>query len=268
MLLTRGRAVGADLIEKARGRLRLVHVLGRHPLQVDLAAARTAGVTVATMPHGGAMAVADHTMALLLAVARKIVPGHLGVASGAYEALGREPQPTSEWSFAFNWLGFPNVVEIHGKTLGLVGFGEIGMEVARRALGFDMEVLYYRRHPISEVWEKKLGVRRAPLEALLETFDVVSLHAPHTPETEKLLNRDRLAHMKPSSILVNTSRGALVDEEALAVALAEDRIAGAGLDPRAPPQRSSFHTPRKGGARTSYRGRLGWGPEAPHPAGS
>jgi len=230
VLLTRGGAIGADLIERGRGRLKLAHVLGRYPIQVDLGAARGAGITVATMPHGGAMAVADHTMALLLAVARKIVPGHLGVANGAYEALGREPQPSSEWSFAFNWLGFPDVVEIHGKTLGLIGFGEIGMEVARRARGFDMEVLYHRRRRLSEVWEEKLGVRFAPLEALLASSDVVSLHAPHTTATEKLLNADHLARLKPTAILVNTSRGALVDEDALAAALAEGRLAGAGLD--------------------------------------
>ena len=230
VLLTRGRAIGADLIEKTRGRVKLVHVLGRHPLSVDLPAALDAGITVATMPHGGAMAVADHTMALLLAVVRKIVPGHLGVLSGAYEKLEREPQLTTEWNFAFNWLGFPDVVEINRKTLGLIGFGEIGMEVARRARGFDMEVLYHRRRPLPGVWEERLGVRRADLEELLETSDFVSLHAPHTPETEKLLNQERLTLMKPSAVLVNTSRGALVDEDALARALSDRRIAGAALD--------------------------------------
>ena len=152
VLLTRGRAIGADLIEKTRGRVKLVHVLGRHPLSVDLPAALDAGITVATMPHGGAMAVADHTMALLLAVVRKIVPGHLGVLSGAYEKLEREPQLTTEWNFAFNWLGFPDVVEVNRKTLGLIGFGEIGMQVARRARGFDMEVLYHRRRPLAKAY--------------------------------------------------------------------------------------------------------------------
>ena len=122
------------------------------------------------------------------------------------------------------------MAEINRKTLGLIGFGEIGMEVARRARGFDMEVLYYRRRPLPAVWEERLGVRRADLEELLETSDFVSLHAPHTPETEKLLNQERLTLMKPSAVLVNTSRGGLVDEDALARALSERRVAGAALD--------------------------------------
>lgn len=229
VLLVRHRNVERSWIETAR-RLKLIHVLGRTPVHVDLAAAEEAGVVVATMPHGGAMAVADHTIALLLAVARKIVPGHLGVVEGAYEKLGKTPSRTSETSFAFNWLGYPDVVEIHGKILGLVGFGEIGQEVARRARGFDMEVLYHRRRPLPAEWEERLGVRSAPLEEILSRSDVLSLHAPHTPETEGLLDVEKLARLKPEAIVVNTSRGGLVDEGALAEALREGRIAGAGLD--------------------------------------
>lgn len=226
VLLTRGRWLGAELV---RGK-KLIHVLGRCADLVDLDAARETGALVATMPHGGAMAVADHTMALMLAVARKIVPGHLGVVTAQHEALGRKPEPTTEWSFAFNWLGFPDVVEINRKTLGLIGFGEIGQEVARRARGFDMEVLYHRRRRMAPEWETELGVRYASLDELLEYSDVVSLHAPHTPATEKLLSGARLDKMKSSAIVVNTSRGGLVDEDALAAALVNGRIAGAGLD--------------------------------------
>lgn len=176
------------------------------------------------------MAVADHTMALLLALARKIVPGHRGVVEAKHEALGKTPAPTSEWSFAFNWLGFPDVVEINRKTMGLVGFGEIGREVARRARGFDMPVLYHQRTRLPPEWEQKLEARFAPLDELLERSDVVSLHAPHTDETASLVDARRLALMKPSAFLVNTSRGGLVDEGALAKALESGAIAGAALD--------------------------------------
>jgi phosphoglycerate dehydrogenase-like enzyme len=230
VLLTKGRAIDRELLEALEGRLSLVHVLGRYPDRVDVRAAKAAGVTVATMPHGGAMAVADHTLALVLAVARKIVPGHQGVVDAAYEEHGRTPAPTTEWSFAFNWLGFPDVVEINRKSIGLVGFGEIGKEVARRARGFDMHVSYYRRTPLANGWEEKLGVHYCELDELIESSDVVSLHAPHTPETENLINEDRLRRMKVTAILVNTSRGGLVDETTLVRALEDGRIGGAGLD--------------------------------------
>jgi glyoxylate reductase len=93
-----------------------------------------------------------------------------------------------------------------------------------------MTVLYHQRHPLAPGWESRLGVTRASLEELLERSDFVSLHAPHTSETEKLLNRERLSKMRPSAVLVNTSRGGLVDEEALVAALSDGRLAGAGLD--------------------------------------
>lgn len=229
-MLTRGGAVDAAIIDAAAPSLKLIHVLGRYPDRVDLEAATRTGVAVATMPHGGAMAVADHTLALMLAVARQVVPGHLGVTRGEYEKGERQPQPTTEWSFAFNWLGFDSVVEINRKTLGLIGFGEIGKEVARRARGFDMDVLYYRRRPLSPGWEKQLGARHASLDTLLEASDFVSLHAPHTEQTEGMIDASRLRLMKPSAYLVNTSRGGLVDEAALVRVLEDGGIAGAALD--------------------------------------
>jgi phosphoglycerate dehydrogenase-like enzyme len=204
--------------------------MGRFPDRVDLVAAEKAGVPVAVMPHGGAIAVAEHTMALMLAVVRKIIPGHAGVVDGGYQTRGLEPAPTTEWQFAFNWLGFKDVVELRGKTLGLVGLGEIGREVARRAKSFDMSILYHQRRRIPERYEQILGVRKVPLEELLRDSDIVSLHAPHTPETEKILDRRRLALMKPTALLINTARGGLVDEKALVERLERRRLAGAGLD--------------------------------------
>lgn len=227
--LTRGRPVTGELIQKAKP-LAGIQVLGRYPDRVDLEAARARGVPVATMPHGGAMAVADHTMALLLALARKIVPGHLGVVAAEHEGLGKTPALTSEWNFAFNWLGFPDVTEINRKTIGLIGLGEIGREVARRAQGFDMPVLYFQRRRLDPSWEEKLSVRYAELEDLLPRADIVSLHAPHTEETASLLDARRIGLMKPSAFLVNTSRGGLVDEGALAESLENGTIAGAALD--------------------------------------
>ena len=229
-LVTRHRLVTADLIQKAGEELQLVQVMGRLPDRVDLVAAQKAGVPVAVMPHGGAIAVAEHTLALMLALTRRIPWGHRGVAEGDYTKGDLKPSKTSEWQFVFNWLGFQDVGELRGKTLGLVGLGEIGREVARRAKSFDMSVLYHQRHRIPERYERMLGVRKATLNDLLHDSDIVSLHVPHTPETEKLLNAESLALMKPTAFLINTARGGLIDEKALTTCLREKRIAGAGLD--------------------------------------
>jgi D-3-phosphoglycerate dehydrogenase len=229
-LVTRSRLVTSDMIQKAGKNLKLVQVMGRLPDRVDLVAAQKAGVPVAVMPHGGAIAVAEHTLALMLALSRKLLAGHHGVSSGAYHKRGLKPAETSEWQFAFNWLGFQDVGELRGKTLGLIGLGEIGREVARRAKSFDMSILYYQRHRIPERYEQLLGVRKATLDDLLRDSDIVSLHIPHTEETAKILNAEKLALMKPTAFLINTARGGLLDEEALTTCLREERIAGAGLD--------------------------------------
>ncbi len=229
-LVTRHRLITSDLIHKAGKPLQLVQVMGRLPDRVDLVAAQKAGVPVAVMPHGGAIAVAEHTLALMLALTRKILSGHRGVVEGDYIKGDLRPSNTTEWQFAFNWLGFQDVGELRGKTLGLVGLGEIGREVARRAKSFDMSILYHQRHRIPERYERMLGVRKTTLNDLLQDSDFVSLHVPHTPETERLLNAESLALMKPTAFLINTARGGLIDEEALTACLRDKRIAGAGLD--------------------------------------
>jgi len=228
--VSRYRTVSAELIAEAGADLKLVQLMGRLPDRVDLEAARQAGVLVATMPHGGAVAVAEHTMALILALSRKLLAGHRGVVAADYRERELEPEVTSEWKFAFNWLGFSDVVELRSKILGLVGLGEIGREVARRAKAFEMTVIYHQRNQIPEPLEKILGVRYVSLDELLQEADFVSLHAPHTTETERLMDTKRLALMKPTAFLVNTARGGLVDEPALVACLSERRLAGAGLD--------------------------------------
>jgi phosphoglycerate dehydrogenase-like enzyme len=169
-------------------------------------------------------------MALMLALTRKLLEGHQGVVAGKYRERQLDPALTSEYRFAFNWLGFPDVTELGGKTLGLVGLGEIGREVARRARAFDMSLLYHQRHRIPEEFEQMLGVRKVALELLLQESDVVSLHIPHTPESECLIDRRRLGLMKSSAFLINTARGGLIEEEALVQSLREGKLAGAGLD--------------------------------------
>jgi glyoxylate reductase len=187
---------------------------------LDLDACRARGVLVTNTPGVLTDATADHAMALLLAAARRVAEGDRCVRAGGWKAV--DP--------AF-MLG----TEVTGKTLGIVGFGRIGQATARRALGFGLTVLYASPREADFP-----GARRVPLETLLAESDFVSLHTPLTPETGNLLSRERIAAMKPGAIVVNTARGAVVDDAALAEALASGRIAAAGLDvfrdePRVPP---------------------------------
>jgi glyoxylate reductase len=177
---------------------------------IDLDACRTRKVLVTNTPGVLTDATADHAMALLLAAARRVVDGDRVVRAGGWKAV--DP--------AF-MLG----TEVTGKVLGIVGFGRIGQALARRARGFAMTVLYTS--------PRDMGVpdaRRVPLEALLAESDFVSLHTPLTKETENLLSKERIAAMKRGAIVVNTARGGVVDDAALAEALASRRLGGAGLD--------------------------------------
>ena len=229
VLIARKRPIGSRELDCAKPSL--VVALGRNPIPVSLRAAKSRGVPVAAIPHPGAIAVADHAIGLLLAVARRIVEGDQGVRAGAYRERGLTPEVTTERLFAFNWLGRKDAFILDGLQLGLVGFGAIGQEVARRAAGFGMRIRYYQRRPLSAGWNRRLGVEpAASLDELLASADVLSLHIPHTAQTENLLDGAALDRMKPGAVLVNTARGGLVEETALAERLRDGRLGGAGLD--------------------------------------
>jgi phosphoglycerate dehydrogenase-like enzyme len=228
-IVTRTRPVTAEMMA-ASSRLKLVQKYGGRPDRLDLDAAREAGVAVAVMPLRGCIAVAELTMTLILALSKQLIEAHRATASGAYRALGLEPTPSNQRVHAFQWMKLPHLQEVRGKTLGIVGFGEIGTEVAKRARAFDMNVLYWKREPLPAPIEAMLGVRAAPLDDLLRQSDFVSLHVPHGPETDRLLGARELALMKPTASLINTCRGPVIDETALIAALREGMIASAGLD--------------------------------------
>jgi phosphoglycerate dehydrogenase-like enzyme len=230
VLITGKQRVTAELIEAAASELRLIQVIGRAPWSVDFEAAERTGVDVSLMPHRGAIAVAEHALALALGVYRMLVPGHEQTTVGRYRERGIEPVDTDERTIAFNWMGFGDIRQLYGKTLGLVGLGDIGLEVARRARAFDMDVLYAKRTPVPAGFDDVIGARHVSLGELLERSDIVSLHAPHTALTAGMIGAAELDAMRETAVLINTSRGGLVDEEALAARLHERRIAGAGLD--------------------------------------
>ncbi len=181
---------------------------------VDLVAAELRTVAVTNTPDVLTDATADLTWALILACARRLLEGVELIRSGAW--TGWHPEQL---------LG----MDLRGRALGLFGAGRIGQAVGRRAVGFGMRILYAARRPKPE-FEEQAGARRVEFSRLLRESDVLSLHAPATPETTGIINSDALGLMKPGAIVVNTARGDLVREEALAIALEEGRLGAAGLD--------------------------------------
>jgi len=205
--------IDAELLDAAP-HLRIVANLAVGFDNIDVTDAAERGVVVTTTPDVLTEATADLAWALLLATARRVAEADALVRRGGWRGFS----PTM-------LLGMP----VTGRTLGIVGLGAIGGAVARRARGFDMTVLYCNRQR-DRVAERELGVIPATFHELLATSDVVSLHAPLNDGTRHLIDAAALARMKPTAILVNTARGALVDEGALVMALRTGVIAGAGLD--------------------------------------
>lgn len=206
--------VDDELLEVAGPQLRVVANYAVGYDNIDVAACRRNGVVATNTPGVLTGATADMAFALLLAVARRLREGDELVRSG--EWTGWQP---------LQLLG----AQVSGATLGIVGLGRIGRAVARRARGFDMTVLYHNRNRDEDA-ESDLGVRYVSLDELLELSDFVSLHAPLTQETRHMIAAAELRRMKPSAVLINTARGAVVDEADLVEALRDGTIAGAGLD--------------------------------------
>ncbi|HEX8691176.1 MAG TPA: D-glycerate dehydrogenase [Longimicrobium sp.] len=206
--------VDAALLERAP-KLRVVAnaVVGYE--HVDLAACRARGIVVTNTPDVLTDATADLAWALILATVRRLPQAERDLRAGRFHG----------WGF-WDYLGG----DLGGKTLGIFGMGRIGRAVARRAGGFGMRVVYHSRSRLAEDEERSLGAESVSFDELLARSDVLSLHAPLTPETRHVIGAGALARMRPGSFLVNTARGALVDEAALVDALREGPLAGAGLD--------------------------------------
>ncbi len=206
--------IDAALLARAP-RLRIVANVAVGYDNIDVAACAARGVVVTNTPGVLTDTTADLAFSLLLAAARRVAEGDRLVRRGEFTG----------WTPSF-LLG----TRVHGSTLGLVGLGRIGQAMARRARGFGMRVLYAARTRANPDVERALGATLVSLDDLFEHADFVSLHCPLTPETRHLVNAERLARMKPGSVLVNTARGPCVDEAALAGALRAGSPAAAGLD--------------------------------------
>ncbi len=192
----------------AASKLRFISVWGTRPRAVDMKRARKRGVSVAVTPGAGSPSVAEHTMMMVLALAKRLPFQGPAMRAGAWERV--------------------QGVELLGKTLSVIGFGHIGSKVVPMARGFGMEVLAWSKNMTPERAAKE-GARAATLDDCMHCdFVTIQLHV--TPETRGIISRERIAEMKPTAFLINTSRAALVDMDALLEALREKRIAGAGLD--------------------------------------
>lgn len=211
-------------------KVRAVVKMGQSYYNVDVDLLRQRGVALYLSPRKGPNCVAELAMTLMLALSKDLLVSHQAVAEGAYRLRGLKPERSEQWKMAFHWMRHTTLHEVRGKTLGIVGMGEIGCELALRAGAMGMHVVYHKRSPLSAELEARFRAVRKPLDELLEVSDYVVLAVPHTPETERMIGAAELDRMKGSAYLVNICRGGVVDEDALIDALAEQRIAGAGLD--------------------------------------
>lgn len=247
-IISRMGRIDAAIFEAAP-QLRIVSKHGVGVDNIDVDAASDHGVPVIVASGANAVSVAEHAMALLFAVAKRVVQLDQGLREGRWEKPDFKGR------------------ELAGSKMGLVAFGAIAQQMARLAKAFDMEVVAYDPYGEEAVFDK-FGVARVDsLEDLLKDCHVVSLHCPLTEQTRGLINRDRLALMRDDAILINTARGGLIDEPALVEALDAGRIAGAGLDTFAKEPPSKDHpffasdrvvlTPHIGGVTTAANARVG-----------
>ncbi len=221
--------VDAALLE-ALPNLQAVLKLGRSYFNIDVDAVRQRGLSFGCVPRKGPNCVAELAMTLILSLSKDIIVSNEAVALGAYRYRGLKPELTAERKIAFHWMRNSRVHEVVGKTLGIIGMGEIGCELARRASVMGMRNLYYKRSRLSAELEGVFDATYAELDDLLRQSDYVCIATPHTAATERMIGAEQIALMKASAYIVNIARGGIVDEEALIEALQTDRIAGAGLD--------------------------------------
>ncbi len=229
-----------------------LRVISKHGVgvdNIDVAEASARGVPVLVAMGANAVSVAEHAMALLFAVSKKVVTLDGGLRAGRWDKPGFRGR------------------ELAGSSLGLVAFGAIARQTALYARAFGMEVFAFDPFCPAETFEAAGVTRLVSLDDLVARCDVISLHSPLTPETRQLINAERLSRMKPEAILINTARGGLIDEAALAEALREGRIAGAGLDTFATEPPAADHpfwaeprlvmTPHIGGVTEAANARVG-----------
>jgi phosphoglycerate dehydrogenase-like enzyme len=228
LISERAGIVDADMVAAGQ-RLRLIQRLGSLTHDIDLDAARAAGVPVAAWPVPTAIMVAEHMVLQMLALAKRLNE----VAAIANEAgeWGQPSRRTDEDTFAYDWSGRSGVRSLYGQTVGILGFGEIGAELARRLRPFcPARILYHKRTRLPEHADQDLGITYAAVEEVLAESDTVAMLLPYYPQTDMLLGERLLSTMKQGAFLISCGSGSVIDEAVLAKALREGHLAGAALD--------------------------------------
>jgi len=206
----------SDRVLQAATKCKLIQLLSAGYDEMNLPLAEDLGIAVANNGGANRVAVAEHTLMLMLATHRRMMFYANNVKAGRW----KQEQDRKI-----------DVFELEGKTLGLIGMGNIGRQVARRAAAFDMELQYYDKyHPLTPVEEETMGIKAVDMDTLLKTSDIVSTHVPLTRETYGMIGKRELELMKPSGVVINTSRGGVIEETSLVEALISGTISAAGLD--------------------------------------
>ena len=206
--------IDQDIIDRGT-KLKIIANYGAGFNNIDVTYASERGIWVTNTPNVLHETTADLTWAMILGAARRIIPADRYTRESKFQGWGAQL-----------FLGG----DVYEKTLGIIGLGEIGRSVARRALGFNMRTLYHQRNRLPKEEEKKLNVEYATFEKILRESDFLTLHVPLTEETEYMIGNDEIALMKKTAYLIHTARGKVIDDYALVAALGEDRLAGAALD--------------------------------------
>jgi phosphoglycerate dehydrogenase-like enzyme len=211
--LIMGTRMDPELLGHAQ-RLRFIQKMGAGVDNIDLAICEDKDITVARLSAGNAIQVAEHAAMMILAASRRLIALDGRVRRGYWD---KEPARGV-------------IQHVHGKTVGIIGLGAIGKRLARILTGFEVKILYCDPIPASAEIEAALAVRRAPFEELITSADIISLHLPLTQESQDMIGAAEIARMKNGAVLVNCARGGIVDEDAVAKALRDGKLLGAGLD--------------------------------------
>jgi phosphoglycerate dehydrogenase-like enzyme len=225
VIIFRRGAVDAAAMD-ANPKLRLIQRIGARADSIDLAAAAQRGIAVSCIPRMTLQYTAEHAFLMMLALSKRLIEADDCVRKDRWDRSKVHP----DHGVAYNWAGLSNIGGLFGKTLGIIGLGEVGSLAAGMAHGFGMRVIYSNRNQLPAAQEQKLGVTYVPLAQLLAQSDFVSLHATNLPENRGLIDGKTFGAMKPTAYFINTARGPIVDEDALYDALTKGVIAGAGLD--------------------------------------
>jgi lactate dehydrogenase-like 2-hydroxyacid dehydrogenase len=223
-------AIDAGLLSHAP-RLAVVQKFGTLTGNIDLAACAARGIAVETLHRMVNVAVAEQAFALLLALAKRIVELNGVVEESSLRTAGFKVRPRQSRYIGYsNFAGITGLKTVHGATLGIIGFGEIGREVALRARAFAMKIVYFQRRPLPQPIERDLGVHYLPLAELMAQSDYVLVQLPLNLATRGLIDRNMIARMRPGAMLIDVARAELIDRGALVEALTDGRIGGLGLD--------------------------------------